>query len=359
MQEDSVVNLNNMSESLTGSPKKRSWFERTFSPLTAGGIRGNIFLLIITTLGSSFFVLPYCAKKIGILSTLIMVCLSALISYSCSSILYAGFKHTKAKTYSECMEALLGARFGFLSNVIIMIHTVAAVMSAWIFSFKYLRSGIQDIKGIPDNDPFMLNFQKFFFPIGFVLIVGMSFFGSVEKLKKVSLVGIVLILYLVLVFVYLTPDYYSYYNDLGKIETRTVIVDWYMLKVWGICNYMFLNQYAIMPICYTVKDVSFKRITKIIGRTTLAIFAIYLTILFCGYYSQPYDTDVEIFLLRKAIPTKSDVLITYGKILFGFTLFVGVLVKSHFMIIYFEQLIKVFKEVFIGKEAPEASSDDP
>ncbi len=46
-----------MTESIDTKPKPIH--KRVFGPLTPGGIRGNIFLMMITTTGCVFFYLPY------------------------------------------------------------------------------------------------------------------------------------------------------------------------------------------------------------------------------------------------------------------------------------------------------------
>jgi amino acid permease len=61
--------------------KPRSWLNRTFSKMEKGGIRGNIFLLLITTAGCSFFYLPYYSKKCGVLLTFLLLIIPAVLSY--------------------------------------------------------------------------------------------------------------------------------------------------------------------------------------------------------------------------------------------------------------------------------------
>ena len=61
--------------------KSRSWLNRTFSKMEKGGIRGSIFLLLITTAGCSFFYLPYYSKKCGLIMTLILLVVPAILSY--------------------------------------------------------------------------------------------------------------------------------------------------------------------------------------------------------------------------------------------------------------------------------------
>ena len=333
---------------LAGNPK-RDCFERTFGPLNEGSIRGNMFLLIVTTIGSAFFVLPHCARQIGIFFMCSMTLVSASLSIICSQILYIGFTETNAKTYNECMEKLLGKRIGFFSTLVVTMHTLGTSVSTWIFAWIYLSDGIaQYLKFDTKITPIPFYLQNLYFVFGMLLIFGVTLFRSIEKLKIVSIIGFVIIIYLVAVFVGLTPHYFKHFNSLGLIRMIPFKVDIYALKVWGITNYMFLNQYAITPICKNTKDVCFRRVSKIIGRTIVLVCLIYILILFCGYFSLPTNIINENFLLRSPIEGDDDYLIMYGKILFGLALFVGVMVRSHFVLIYFDQLIQKFKEVFFS-----------
>lgn len=325
----------------------RSFFNRTFGRIEPGSIRGNLFLLMVITIGSSFFVLPHLARQIGLLFTVLLVLFSGFLSYMCSKILYIGFQETDAKTYNECMERLLGKKVGFLSTLVIMMHTFGATISSWIFSWIYLSNGLLQFMQIdPDVTPINIWYQHSYFIVCFAIIFTVTLFRSIEKLKIVSMVGFCMIIYLIVVCVSLTPKYFEYYNSKNMIIPTYFTPNIYALKGWGITNYMFLNQYAIMPICKTTKDVSFSRITKIIKRCIITVGIIYLAVLFCGYYSLPTNIHNEIFLLRKPLEGDPDYFIMYGKILFGIALFVGVMIKSHFLLIYFDQMIEKFKQVF-------------
>lgn len=333
---------------------KRNWFQRSFGPMHDGSIRGNMFLLIVTTIGSAFFVLPHCGRQIGLFFIALIMIGSASLSYLCSKILFYGFEETKASTYNECMELLLGKKIGFWSTVVIMMHTFGTSISTWIFSWIYVSNGILlALNKDPDTDKYSIWYQHAFFFCGFLVIFTVTLFRSIEKLKIISIVGFGMILFLVMVFVALTPRYFEHFNESGYIHLISFKWDIYALKAWGICMYMFLNQYAITPIYKTTKNVNFRRINKIIGRTIFMVCLVYLIILFCGYFSLPTNVFFEIFLLRPPINGESDYLISYGKIFFGFALFVGVMVRSHFVLIYFDQLIVKFRETYGS-----ASNDD-
>lgn len=311
-----------------------------------------MFLLIVTTIGSSFFVLPHCARQIGLFFTLFLVVGSALLSFVCSQILYVGFVETKATTYNECMEALLGKKIGLISTIVIMMHTFGSSVSTWIFSWIYVSNGVMQLIGRdPGQEGAPMIAQNLFFYIGGCVIFTVTMFRSIEKLKMVSIVGLGMILFLVGVFVALLPTYFEHYNSIGAIKLISWKWDVFALKSWGITNYMFLNQYAITPIMKTTKNVNFRRITKIIGRTIFVVCLVYLVILLTGYFSLPTNALNEIFLLRPPIDGQSDYVIMWGKILFGTALFVGVMVRGHFVLIYFDQLIQKLKEAFNSSKA--------
>lgn len=342
----SPEDANNDDPEVHHEPSSRNWFHRSFGRMEEGSVRGNMFLLIVTTIGSAFFVLPHCARQIGLFFAALLVICSALLSLFCSQILFIGFKETKANTYNECMEGLLGKKIGLMSTVVIMMHTFGSSISTWIFSWIYLSSGVlQLLKIDPATHPVSILYQHAYFFLGFLVIFTVTLFRSIEKLKLVSIVGFGMILFLVAVFVSLMPSYFEHFNGLGYIKFISFKWDLYALKAWGITNYMFLNQYAITPICKTTKNVNFRRVTKIIGRTIGVVCLVYVLILFCGYFSLPTNAFNEIFLLRPAINGESDVLIMTGKICFGSALFVGVMVRSHFVLIYLDQFIGKVKEV--------------
>lgn len=43
------------------------------------------------------------------------------------------------------MDKILGAKLGFLSNFMIFIHTFAATVSVWLFSFDFLFYALKSV----------------------------------------------------------------------------------------------------------------------------------------------------------------------------------------------------------------------
>lgn len=55
--------------------------------------------------------------------------------------------------------------------------------------------------------------------------------------------------------------------------------------------------------------------------------------------------EEKIFLLRAPIPGSNDQAVVYGKIFFGIALFVGVFLRTFFLLTYFDSLVQKFWEV--------------
>lgn len=124
-----------------------------------------------------------------------------------------------------------------------------------------------------------------YFSLGCVAIFFVTLFKTIEKLKIAALAGIVMLAYLVVCFLFMTPRYYEYYNNLNLLHMTPFTFSTYMFKAFGTVSYMFLNQYTIMPICAGTVRVSMPRMSKILQRALTTIFSIYILILSAGYFS--------------------------------------------------------------------------
>lgn len=186
--------------------------------------------------------------------------------------------------------------------------------------------------------------------MGLLLFI-FSLIGKVELLKKISIIGIFIIIYLIFVFLLLLPEYYTYYGD--KIGIVIANFDSNLFVTNGICFYLFLNQYTVIPICNNLERIRSQRITKIIRRTDLFSLIIYLLFTLIGYFSMPNDIlgteeekNWELFLIRPSIEGKSSVWVTAGIVLFGINLIIAVLVKGYFLLMYFNQILYNLKMIF-------------
>eukprot|EP00330_Aristerostoma_sp_ATCC50986_P011713 CAMPEP_0114583034 /NCGR_PEP_ID=MMETSP0125-20121206/6862_1 /TAXON_ID=485358 ORGANISM="Aristerostoma sp., Strain ATCC 50986" /NCGR_SAMPLE_ID=MMETSP0125 /ASSEMBLY_ACC=CAM_ASM_000245 /LENGTH=134 /DNA_ID=CAMNT_0001776277 /DNA_START=39 /DNA_END=443 /DNA_ORIENTATION=+ len=59
---------------------KSSWFDRTFSPIGQGSVRGSIFTLMATALGVGVLSLPYAVSTIGLGLGVAFLVISGIVS---------------------------------------------------------------------------------------------------------------------------------------------------------------------------------------------------------------------------------------------------------------------------------------
>ena len=269
-----------------------------------------------------------------------------------SSLMYYGFKHTKAVTYDECINQIFGRKIGLFANIVVFIHVFGAVVSTWIFSYIFCDKSLQKIFG---NFSSMGSdiFKYSFFGVTLIIMFASVSFANIDKLKFIAIIGFLILIYLVILFMAYTPKYFNHFNSDNEFQLEGVIMSTFIFKTYGLTQYIFLNQYSIIPLCNNVKDVSFRRIKKVIFRAISVLFVIYFCVMITGYFSQPSisrakEKLTELFILRPSVDGSKEVFLTIGQTLFGITLFIANLVKSQFFIIYFHQIVKNIRVLYQG-----------
>ena len=146
---------------------------------------------------------------------------------------------------------------------------------------------------------------------GYCIFLGTTLFvssliGKIEILKKLSLVGLIIIVYMIVVFLVLLPTFYKNYES--RIQVNLISLNSNFFMTAGICLYVFANQYTVIPICNNLKRIKSKRITQVIRSTDLLCLFIYASITLIGYFSMPDDVvgsdderKWELFLIRPSI----------------------------------------------------------
>ena len=142
--------------------------------------------------------------------------------------------------------------------------------------------------------------------MGFMLFLT-SLFGDVHFLKKISMIGILILIYLIIIFAVFLPSYYSEYGN--NISFKWISFNKYFFETTGICFYLFCNQYTVIPICNNLKRIKYKRINNVLKNTDLICLSIYIFFTLIGYFSMPdnvlndkqEEKKWELFLIRPNI----------------------------------------------------------
>merc|ERR1719311_1053881 len=92
----------------------RSWAQRTFSRMEAGSIRGSIFSLCSSAIGSGVLLLPYMMAQVGPLGAAVLLTVAASAAYGSLRICCAGMYATQARSYVDVLTALFSRRFSYV-----------------------------------------------------------------------------------------------------------------------------------------------------------------------------------------------------------------------------------------------------
>ena len=141
------------------------------------------------------------------------------------------------------MSRVLGKRIGLLSNFMIFLHTFTATISVWLFSFEFLMHAAKNLFLDRYDKEFQEKVEMIsmysFFAVVMILLYLSSIADVVYTLKKISMVGLLIIIYCIIVFTALLPTYYDNYKD--DIEFNPGNFDSNVFVTSGICFYLFLN----------------------------------------------------------------------------------------------------------------------
>mmetsp|Transcript_10878 Transcript_10878/g.21260 ORF Transcript_10878/g.21260 Transcript_10878/m.21260 type:complete len:438 (+) Transcript_10878:1946-3259(+) len=275
------------------SPQQSSsFFQRTFKKLDQGSLRGSIFTLVATAIGSGCLSIPLAFKYIGIFLGPLMLLMTAAISIISLTVLSnAAFKH-KVFDYSNLVEKLLG-RGGRI--------TLATIMTLYLFGTLV---GYQVMVGIFGKS-ILSSFGVKLGSLGSALVMGVMTLGimtplcllkDLTSLRHVSLLSAITLIYIaVLLIVELpisSPD-----NDWSDIVYADM--DTYVFSAFAFCLYSYVCHGNICQITGELARPSIQRLAKTIIRATLLLLILYTIIGTFGYLG---NLDLKTLVIMRPTP---------------------------------------------------------
>ena len=100
---------------------RRSYFDRTFSPLGKGSIRGSIFALCASAIGSGVLTLPYVLALNGWAAGISFMIIAALAARTTLSMLANSACELGLPNYSKIVERAGGKKLTILLQVMIIL----------------------------------------------------------------------------------------------------------------------------------------------------------------------------------------------------------------------------------------------
>ena len=315
---------------------KRTLFLKIFGPMEAGSIRGSIFNMVILSLGTGMFALPrYMSNTSLFFSCLLIIGICLLVWWSLI-LLSKACEKQKIFNYSKLIGVLYGKVFSIIYDTIVILYSFGVLILFNIIIYSTLGEAIYGIyfyreyKTLEEfkNTSFWKEWYiQILLPYAASIIVvyPMCLIKDVSKLRIISLIGVMNIVFLILIVIFQSKDYINkdnLENNVNYIDFRKGLEGKFdAFNFISTIFYASCFHIGCVPVINTLKHNVLRRINKAIRRTIIIDIFLYLSIAVIGYLSYPKNTPTLIFQRPTLKEGDSDIVMSIGKLGFVFTFF--------------------------------------
>lgn len=287
-----------------GAMHRKNIFQRTFRKMDKGSLRGSIFALCSSAIGSGVMSLPYVLRQSGMALGLGLIVLGAISAlWSLNMIIDTSVQHN-IKNFTDLAERSGGKHLRRLLEVILLIYLFGACVSfqiiiASLIRFECVQFGVDPDFGNSWQFRAMVNG-----PIALLFLFPLNSIKDMSGFRYVSMVSMASLLYMGLVLVIEMPMYAAYYLDPNNPKPRKIV--WFIFDINFFTSaattfFAYTCQIQLLPIYSELAYPDERRIKKVVRRSIIVDFGFYFTIAFCGYMSTFQETQ-PIVLERPPLP---------------------------------------------------------
>lgn len=275
-----------------------SCLTRYFGPIKGGSLRASIMAMASLTFGGGCLSFPYAIAKSGPILGLIIFILVALVSYWTLKILFINGIKTNNMNYNDIAEIAGGKFLRKITNISNVIITLGLIIS-----YQYIINC------------FCLQVLNYFFGtncettnkiISLVVCcilfqIPLSTMRNISDLQYIGITGTISIVLAVFVIILESPFYFDQFMKSDKsIElfppNEGLKYGW--IDTVGIFLFGFSSHSGIFQIFKELNRPGRRRCNKVLNRSFILEFVLYLMLSLAGFFSTFYDSP-DIFLKRK------------------------------------------------------------
>ena len=315
---------------------QRSLFLKIFGPMEAGSIRGSIFNMVILSLGTGMFALPkYMSNTSLLFSCLLIIGICILVWWSLL-LLSKACEKQKIYNYSKLIRILYGKTLSIIYDSIVILYSFGVLILFNIIIYANLGEAIYGLYYYKIYETFDLFRKESFwnewyiqillpYAASIIIVYPMCLIKDVSKLRIISLIGVMNIVFLIFIVLFQSKDYITKENlennvnyiDISKgLQGKFDTLNFISTIFYASCFHI-----GCVPVINTLKNNVRRRIYKAIRRTILIDIFLYLTIAIVGYLTYPLNTPSLIIQRPTLKKGDSDILMSLGKLGFVFTFF--------------------------------------
>lgn len=203
---------------------RRNFFDRTFSKVEAGSVRGSIFSLCACAIGSGVLSLPYVLALNGYVLGLVFILTGAIAAIWSNDILAKLASDLNMRNLSSLATAAGGKTLERTLSYMILIYMFGSCISYQIIIgqlFKYVCEQLGMDKSwtgdaISGNSLMLSIYQGV--PTAFLFLLPLALMKDMSAFRYVSLASIGALAYTGIVLIVELPDYYNYFSSRSSIK---------------------------------------------------------------------------------------------------------------------------------------------
>jgi amino acid permease len=295
--------------------------------LEKGSLRGSIFSLCASAIGSGVLSLPYVLGLNGWVLGLVFILVGAFAAaWSLFMIAESAIK-VKVKNLSKLANFVGGKKLERFLQYNILIYLWGSCISYQIIISTLIARFLLKCGVKTENDgEFFTTWQYRAMqcgPTALIVLLPLSMIRDMSGFRHISVVSIVALIYTGIVLIAELHEYIEFEKKDPTIKIEYAWFDWNFFTGASITFFAYTCHVQLLPIYSELVNPNESRIKKVISRSVFVDVFFYVTIALAGYFST-YNKTPKIVLDRNSVTGAADPFLMVAQLSIVLVLFVAV-----------------------------------
>ncbi|CAK8998829.1 unnamed protein product [Durusdinium trenchii] len=324
---------------------ERSRINKTFSPLTAGGIRQSIFVLVQTSLGGGILTIAYMMRQSGFLLGIILLLLAGGVAAVSMEVLMKSAVLQHRYTLGNLMSFVFGQSIGVALDLMLFLYGNGSLITYFIFLGDFIPSIVEALSPGYWPQPTLereLSLEEMqeldelrtkCLVAALLLVLLPSLPRDLSGLRYLSPIMAIGIIYTEAVVVWKCFWLHLHHPDLtqGTISEMLWPQDDLLsilsrsVKAFSLCVFSYVCHLNVTPVAKELENANDRRIEKVSWRVVFVQFGIYVLLAVAGYGTFGDDTKPNLLQNYSA----SDPWILASRVGLTFTVLVAIATNTN------------------------------
>ena len=325
-----------------------NWYQRTFSKMNRDSLRGSIFIMLLTALGTGVFTLHHLFNKIGIVyAILLIIIIGGCFGLTSDMLTHALSRKPGCQSMGDLNTQVLGraafAVYNVLVFIYIMLCLIANMSSMSKIIYLNFETLIWQIIGTAKENQTFEHFNRYFAYVLGLLLLFLVGQRDIENLRYFTLYSFFIFVFIICVFVVQAPLYISDLASRGQAKYNFTAISFHgLFSSFGCLLFAYnaiVNFYTVVG---TVQNPTTRRLKKIFFRTFGILGLTFIVVGLIAYlcFGAEHSMSVDLFIFREKIG-ESDVLMIIGRSLLIVSLATGAGINAYPLKMMLLQVMKL------------------